>query len=67
MSFILRFFHAPHATIASVAVTWADGRRSAEPIARNPHFARFVDTITEFFPDLTGEDNDDREYSWSAF
>ena len=58
MSFVLRFFHAPHVTSVREAVTWADGRNSAAPIARNPHFARFVERITEFYPDLSDDDGD---------
>lgn len=63
MSFILRFFHAPHITTVREAVAWADGRRNAEPIARNPHFARFVESISEFYPDLSGDDDDDGDDS----
>jgi len=59
MSFILRFFHAPHVTTVREAVAWADGRRHAEPIARNPHFARFVESISEYYPDLSAGDDDD--------
>ena len=44
MSFVLRFFHAPHATTVREAVAWADGDHGAEPITRNPRFARFVET-----------------------
>ena len=58
MSFVLRFFHAPHVTTVRDAIAWADGRRSAEPIARNLHFSRFVESITEFYPDLSGDDDE---------
>jgi hypothetical protein len=63
MSFVLRFFHAPHITTVCEALAWADGRRNAEPIARNPHFARFVESISEFYPDLSADDDDDGDDS----
>jgi len=57
MSFVLRFFHAPHATTVRDAIAWADGPHPA-PRGRNPHFARFLESISEFYPDLSGDDED---------
>ncbi len=61
MSFVLRFFHAPHITSVREAVTWADDRSRAQT-GNNPHFARFVESITEFYPDLSGHDDEEPEY-----
>lgn len=64
MSFVLRFFHAPHATTVREAVAWADGDHGAEPITRNPRFARFVETITEFYPNAADDDDEDGHNLW---
>lgn len=60
MSFVLRFFHAPHVTTVREAVAWAD----AQPDTRdgpNRHFADFVARISEFYPDLSSDDDEGEE------
>jgi hypothetical protein len=60
MSFVLRFFHAPHVATVREAVAWADAQpgRGHGP---NPHFADFVQRISEFYPDLSSDDDDEAD------